>query len=67
MESSVSEFIVLLLAVAVVIAALLLFNYYRKQRKFNEMIDPKHDHCRRRSVRSRRGWEFRSPEKKPEK
>lgn len=64
MESSVSEFIVLLLAVAVVIAALLLFNYYRKQRKINEMIDPKHDHCRRRSVRSRRGGgNFEVPKK----
>lgn len=67
MESSVSEFIVLLLVVAAVIAGLLLFNYYRKQQKIKEMIDPKHDHYRRRSARSRRGGEFRSPETKPEK
>lgn len=64
MESSVSEFIVLLLAVAVVIAALLFFNYYRKQRKINEMIDPKHDHCRRRSARSRRGGGISKSRKK---
>ncbi len=55
MESSVSEFILLLLVVAAVIAGLLLFSYYRKQRKIKEMIDPKHDHFRRRSARSRRG------------
>lgn len=67
MESSVSEFIVLLLVVAAVIAGLLLFNYYRKQQKIKEMIDPKHDHYRRRSARSRRGGEFQSPETKPEK